>query len=96
MLLFAVLLLTTPATAGGQLLAPTLIRANGTPINVDIGHSAPWVHDFDRDGKPDLLVGQFSEGKLRIYRNIGTRNKPAFKDFQFFKTGGQIVTVPYG
>jgi hypothetical protein len=48
----------------------------------------PWFGDFDRDGKPDLLVGQggaFRHRKslghqrpLRIYRNVGSAEQPRF------------------
>ncbi len=52
--------------------------------------------DFDGDGIPDLLVGQFGEGKLRIYRNVGTANVPRFEGFTWFKTGEQEAQVPSG
>ena len=35
-------------------------------IDVDIGHAAPLITDFDGDGVPDLLVGQFGEGKREL------------------------------
>ena len=36
---------------------------------------APFVCDWDRDGKPDLLVG-CEEAKVVFYRNVGTATKP--------------------
>lgn len=75
---------------------PERISAGGEPINVNIGHAAPFVHDFDGDGLKDLLVGQFGEGKLRIYRNVGDAKTPKFKDFEYFQAGGQVAKVPTG
>ena len=50
--------------------------------------------DFDKDGKKDLIVGQFGKGKARIYLNIGTDAKPVFGDWTFLQAGGQDASVP--
>src|SRR5947207_322117 len=47
------------------------VKVGAKPITVDVGHSAPFLADLDGDGKAELLVGQFGEGKLRVYRNEG-------------------------
>jgi hypothetical protein len=85
-----------PETGGGELAPPVRIEAAGAPINVDVGHSAPFVVDWNRDGKPDLLVGQFGQGKLRIYLNRGTAEKPTFGEHEVFEAGGAEGTVPSG
>src|SRR5688500_8748280 len=60
---------------------PQILKDGDSPINVEIGHAAPAVLDVNRDGKKDLLVGQFGGGKLRIYTNQGTDAEPgAFHD----------------
>ena|ERR1051325_10942060 len=69
---------------------------DGKPIDTDVGHAAPCFADFDRDGVKDLLIGQFGEGKLRIYKNIGTNDAPRFKDYTWFKAGADLGTVPAG
>lgn len=86
-------------TAGAQqdaLDRPYRVEADGKPISVEIGHAAPWMHDWDGDGKADLLVGQFGSGKLRVYRNVGEAGAPKFKDFVFAQAGGADATVPSG
>jgi hypothetical protein len=51
------------------------------------------VADFDGDGLPDLVVGD-TYGKLRYYRNAGTRNSPRFS--APVEIGDlKIRTVPY-
>jgi hypothetical protein len=73
---------------------PVRLKAAGEVITTDIGHSAPYVYDFDGDGVRDLLVGQFGGGKLRIYRNAGTNKKPNYEAHQWFMAAGAIATVP--
>lgn len=85
----------TRATAS-DLAAPVRLAAGGQPIDVDIGHAAPWVADFDGDGVRDLLVGQFGSGKLRIYRNRGSAKAPEFSTFAWFQAGGADARVPSG
>ena len=81
-----------------ELASPVRITtSDGKPIDVEVGHAAPFYGDIDGDGVKDLLVGQFGEGKLRIYRNIGTNEVPTFDPkFQWLKAGGGEATVPYG
>ena len=60
------------------------------------GRAAPLVADFDADGLPDLLVGQFGEGKLRIYKNRGSAKDPRFDGFTWFQAGGHDAKIPVG
>src|SRR3954463_9539442 len=79
-----------------QLLPPFRVQANGSPIDVTTGHAAPLVADLDGDGNPDLLVGQFSSGKLRLYHNLGSRTEPRFGEFAWLKAGSADARVPAG
>lgn len=93
----ALLLAAIPAAwAGDELLAPQRIEAAAEPIDVEVGHAAPFLHDMDGDGLLDLLVGQMGKGQLRIYRNVGSAEAPRFEAFELFQAGGKDATVPSG
>ncbi len=82
--------------AGPKLAGAEKVLAGGKPISVDIGHAAPCVADIDGDGNPELLVGQFGQGKLRIYPNKGTQTEPRFESFTWLQAGGKDASVPSG
>jgi len=79
-----------------ELLEPVRLEAAGKPIDTDVGHACPFVGDFDGDGVQDLLVGQFGEGLLRIYRNKGTHAAPELEAGVTFKDGKEDGRVPTG
>ncbi len=81
---------------GQDLADPVRILADGKPIDTDVGHAAPFVCDFDGDGVQDLLVGQFGQGQLWIYRNEGTNQAPKLAAGTLFKQGKEGSTVPHG
>ena len=75
---------------------PVRLEAAGKPIDTDTGHAAPFVCDFDGDGIKDLLVGQFGQGILWIYRNEGTNSQPKLAAGVKFKDGKEDGRVPSG
>ncbi|NOR67950.1 MAG: hypothetical protein GQ528_11405 [Woeseiaceae bacterium] len=79
-----------------ELEPPVRLEAAGKPIDTDTGHAAPFVCDFDGDGVKDLLVGQFGEGLLWIYRNEGTNSEPRLAAGVKFKQGAEDGRVPSG
>ncbi|MBN2129910.1 MAG: VCBS repeat-containing protein [Sedimentisphaerales bacterium] len=81
---------------GSELAAPIRLEADGKPIDTEIGHAAPCVADFDGDGVQDLLVGQFGQGLLWIYRNEGTSAEPKLAAGVKFKEGVEDGRVPSG
>jgi hypothetical protein len=94
-----VLMLAIPARAddSGEFLPPVQLRAADQPLDVQReGHAAPFVGDFFEDGSLALLVGQFHDGRLRIYRNTGTRTRPKFDSYVWFHAGGRVASVPVG
>jgi len=92
------LLLLAPAGRGQELAKAVRLEAGGQPINIGgVGHSAPFLADIYGDGKLHLLVGTFSEGQLRIYRNVGTNRDPKFDaEYDLFLDGKAEGTVPTG
>jgi hypothetical protein len=95
--LVLLMLADSAAAQAGELAPPVQIEAGRRPLDVErSGHSAPFLGDFDGDGLPDLLVGQYDEGKLRIYLNRGSNERPKFDDFEWFQAGGQAGRVPEG
>jgi len=84
------------AMPSAELGPPIRLEAAGKPIDTEIGHAAPFVCDFDGDGLKDLLVGQFGDGLLWIYRNEGTNSEPKLAAGVKFKEGKEDGRVPSG
>jgi hypothetical protein len=60
------------AASAADFKPPVRLEAEGAAVRVDSpGWAAPCWADLDGDGNKDLLVGQFSGGKIRVYKNLG-------------------------
>lgn len=94
----AIAALTVPGVtrAASELQTPFRVESNGKPIDMELGSCAPFVMDFDGDGKFDLLLGQRGECKLRIFRNTGDNAHPKFGVSALFKAGGVDASLPGG
>lgn len=72
------------------------LKADGQEIDVAVGHLVPCVTDWNNDGLKDLVVGQFSQGKIRLYLNQGTDASPKFGKVSFLEAGGKQISLPSG
>ena len=71
---------------------PVRLTAAGTAIRVESpGYAAPCWADIDGDGKKDLLVGQFNQGKIRVFKNLGAGKLGAG---DWLKADGKVAEVP--
>lgn len=71
------------------------LKAGGTDI--DLGQSStvsPRAIDYDADGRIDNLAG--ANGRILLYRNIGTSNEPVFASGVSVKAGGTDIVVGNG
>jgi hypothetical protein len=72
------------------------IEANNIPITVSGGHADPCVIDWDGDGSKDLLLGEFTLGRIRFYANDGNNSAPHFTTFTYLQADGATIQLPYG
>ncbi len=71
---------------------PVLLKVDGQAIRIEHpGFAAPCWADIDGDGKKDLLVGQFTKGKVKVYKNLGDGRLAAGA---WLKAGGKVAEVP--
>lgn len=85
-----------PNSSSSEFEAPFRVRAGEDYISVDKCHAAPVYEDIDGDGLKELLVGQFQEGRIRLYPNYGTNAAPVFKEFEWLKAGDEVLKLPAG
>ncbi len=62
-------------------------------ISGGCGAPAPWVCDFDGDGKRDLLVGAGADGTVWFYRNTNTDAAPTLDTGVQLRVGGLVLNV---
>ncbi len=60
------------------------------------GYAGPTLVDVDGDGERDLVVGQFTQGLFRVYRNKGTDEKPLYAAHRFLQAENGRASVPMG
>jgi hypothetical protein len=79
-------------SGAGEFAAPVRLEAAGAAVRVERpGYAAPCWADIDGDGKKDLLVGQFSGGKIRVFKNRGDGNLAAGA---WLQAAGKVAEVP--
>lgn len=72
--------------------APIRLKAGEAAIRVESpGYAAPSWADIDGDGKQELLVGQFHQGKIKVHKHLGGLK---FAAGEWLKADGKIAEVP--
>jgi hypothetical protein len=74
------------------------LQAGGSDIwlpSSGCGAPAPWVCDYDNDGKRDLLVGDGAYGYVYLYRNTNTDANPILDTGIRLLAGGNVLSVAY-
>ena len=73
LLLSGLLLVAVAAAArSAEFEDPVRLQADGKAVRVESpGYAAPCWADINGDGKKDLLVGQFAQGKIHVFKNLG-------------------------
>jgi hypothetical protein len=72
------------------------IECAGQAIRVSGGHADPCVMDWDYDGLKDLLLGEFTYGRIRFYKNVNSNSNPVFNSFSYLEADGATIQLPYG
>lgn len=93
-LLFFTLMLggSTALCNAADFLPPVRLKAGGAAIRVESpGYAAPCWADLDGDGKKDLLVGQFRQGKIRVFKHLGAEK---FAPGNWLQAEGKVAEVP--
>lgn len=63
------------------------VMAGDAPVET-YGNPCPSFADFNGDGLPDLICGEFLD-KLTYYQNIGTPDSPRFAEGRFIEVDGE-------
>lgn len=72
--------------------SPVRLKADGEFVRVESpGFAAPCWDDIDADGKKDLLVGQFRDGKIRVFKGLGGEK---LARGEWLKAEGKVAKVP--
>ena len=56
-------------------------------------HPDPCIADWDGDGLEDLIVGQFSGGKIKWWKNVGSLGDPQFSYQGLIYADGSPISV---
>jgi hypothetical protein len=75
------------------LMTPATLQAGGAPLRGGGNFAAPFVVDWDNDGRKDLVVAG-GDGALLLYQNVGTDAAPEFGAGIPLTADGAALAVP--
>lgn len=91
-LTLAAIQISNPVLHAQDLAAPVRVEAAGKPISVEEpGYASPCWHDVDGDGRADLVVGQYADGKMMVYRST---EDGKFAKGEWLQADGKVAMVP--
>lgn len=71
---------------------PIRMKADGREIFIEApGYATPTWSDITGDGREDLLVGQFSSGKIQIFEQ---KSDGTLMAGRWLEAGGEVAQVP--
>ena len=71
---------------------PFQLKAGSEFIRVESpGYAAPCLADMNGDGLKDLIVGQFNDGKMKVYLSQGDGK---FSEGQWLEVDGKPAEIP--
>ena len=71
---------------------PIRLKVGDAAIRVESpGYAAPGWADINGDGKKHLLVGQFHQGKIRVFKHLGAEQ---FAPGDWLQAEGKVAEVP--
>jgi len=72
--------------------SPVRLLADGEPVRAEEpGYAAPCLADIDQDGVKDLLVGQYNDGKIAVYKGLSDGK---FGKRKWLQASGEVAMVP--
>lgn len=81
----------------GGLAKPVPLEVEGKPLVRERGGLFPFVGDLDGDGRQTLLLGtHYEDGRLLVYRNIGTKVSPRLSAPRWFDDTVPTGRIPKG
>jgi hypothetical protein len=79
-----------PELAAGQRLY------SGDSLLVVQDDATPEVVDWNNDGRPDLLVGQYGNGRINLFLNLSSNTTPFLGTGSFVESSGSPIQTSYG
>jgi hypothetical protein len=80
------------ACAAADFAPPVRLKSGDAAVRVESpGYACPAWADVDGDGKKDLIVGQFAQGKMRVFKSLGGTK---FAPGEWLQVEGKVAEVP--